>query len=312
MSHGADGGRARLVGYGCIVGSALLFGVAGTVAKLLFVAAMPPLVMVALRAFVAAAVLALAMLALGKPIRLRRCDLPFLVELGVLLTLVNVTFFFAIALTNVALALMLEYTAPLLIVAFGVVAGTQRLNRPVLVILAGNVIGCFLLVGGYDPVLWSGNAAGVTVGLLCAASFAAYNVRCAEGHRRNLDSWSMTFWPFLLSALFWIPATPWIDYAAVAPSWSVIGFTLFVGVFGTVVPYWLYLEGLRVIEPFPATVIGMLDPVFAGVTAYLLLGESFAWPQTVGMALVCAVIVYLKRNEAAIGPAASERVIEPA
>ena len=296
----AQGSQARLLGYACIVSSALLFGVAGTVAKLLFVDSMPPLVMIALRAVVASATLALVMAALRKPIRIRRADAPFLLELGVWLTLVNVTFFYAIALTNVALALMLEYTAPMLIVAAGVILGTHRLNRPVVLILAGNAAGCFLLVGGYDPALWSGNALGAAVGLLCAVSFAAYNVRCADGHRRGLDSWSMTFWPFFLSALFWLLATPAIDYSAVEFSWGVVGFTLFVGVFGTVVPYWLYLEGLRTIDPFPATVVGMLDPVFAGLTAYALLGERFDPPQVAGMALVCAVIVYLKRNEAAV------------
>lgn len=294
--------NARLIGYACIVASALLFGIAGTVAKMLFVTAMPPLVMIALRAFVSAGAMAAIMLALGKPIRVARADMPFLIQLGVLLTLVNVTFFYAIALTNVALALMLEYTAPLLIVAAGVALGTHRLNRPVLLILAGNVVGCFLLVGGYDAALWNANTAGVIVGLLCAASFAAYNVWCARGHVRGLNSWTMNFWPFFLSALFWLAATPLIDYGAVEPTWEVIGFTLFVGIFGTVAPYWLYLEGLRTIDPFPATVIGMLDPVFAGLTAYALLGESFDPPQIAGMLLVCAVIVYLKRNEAAVQP----------
>ncbi|QEL90257.1 DMT family transporter [Azospirillum brasilense] len=231
---------------------------------------------------------------------MRRADLPFLGELAVWLTLVNLTFFYAIALTNVALALMLEYTAPMLIVAAGLLLGTHRMNRAVALILAGNAAGCFLLVGAYDPALWSGNALGAAVGMLCAVSFAAYNVRCAHGHRRGLDSWSMTFWPFFLSALFWLLATPAIDYAAVEVTWETVGFVLFIGVFGTVAPYWLYLEGLKTIEPFPATVIGMLDPVFAGVTAFLLLGETFELPQLAGMVVVCAVIVFLKRNESAV------------
>lgn len=295
-----DAVRARLWGYGCIVTSALLFGVAGTAAKMLFVASMPPLVMIAVRAMVSAAALALIMLALGRPIRVRRADLPFLAELAVWLTLVNLTFFYAIALTNVALALMLEYTAPMLIVAAGLILGTHRMNRAVALILAGNAAGCFLLVGAYDPALWSGNALGAAVGMLCAVSFAAYNVRCAHGHRRGLDSGSMTFWPFFLSALFWLLATPVIDYSAVELTWETVGFVLFIGVFGTVAPYWLYLEGLKTIEPFPATVIGMLDPVFAGVTAFVLLGESFEPPQLAGMAVVCAVIVFLKRNESAV------------
>lgn len=296
----ADAVKTRLWGYGCIVASALLFGVAGTAAKMMFVASMPPLVMIAVRAMVSAAVLAVIMLALGRPIRVRRADMPFLMELAVWLTLVNLTFFYSIALTNVALALMLEYTAPMMIVAAGLFLGTHRMNRAVGMILAGNAVGCFLLVGAYDPALWSGNALGAAVGLLCAVSFAVYNVRCAHGHRKGLGSWSMTFWPFFLSALFWLLATPLIDYSTVEVTWETAGFVLFIGIFGTVAPYLLYLEGLKTIEPFPATVIGMLDPVFAGVTAFVLLGESFELLQLAGMAVVCAVIVVLKRNESAV------------
>ncbi len=296
----ADAVKTRLWGYGCIVASALLFGVAGTAAKMMFVASMPPLVMIAVRAMVSAAVLAVIMLALGRPIRVRRADMPFLMELAVWLTLVNLTFFYSIALTNVALALMLEYTAPMMIVAAGLFLGTHRMNRAVGMILAGNAVGCFLLVGAYDPALWSGNALGAAVGLLCAVSFAVYNVRCAHGHRKGLGSWSMTFWPFFLSALFWLLATPLIDYSTVEVTWETAGFVLFIGIFGTVAPYLLYLEGLKTIEPFPATVIGMLDPVFAGVTAFVLLGESFEPLQLAGMAVVCAVIVFLKRNESAV------------
>lgn len=291
-------GTRRLLGYGLITASSLLFGIAGTLAKMLFVADLPPLVMVALRSFIAAAAMMAVMPLLGRPIRVRRADWPFLLLMGVLLTLVNVTFFYAIALTNVAIALMLEYTAPLVIVFAGVVLGRRRLTRPVLLILAGNAAGCFLLVGGYDAGLWTGNALGVAAGLLCAVCFAAYNVYGAKGHARGLDSWGMTAWPFLVSAAFWLLATPLIDYAAVEPSWPVVGFTLFIGVFGTVVPYGLYLEGLRHIDPFPATVVGMLDPVFAALTAYALLGERFEPPQAAGMLLVCVVIAFVGRADA--------------
>ncbi|NUB15109.1 EamA family transporter, partial [Azospirillum brasilense] len=143
-------------------------------------------------------------------------------------------------------------------------------------------------------------ALGAEGGSPCAVCSAATTVGSARGPRRGLDIWSIPFWPFFLSALFWLLATPAIDYAAVEVTWETVGFVLFIGVFGTVAPYWLYLEGLKTIEPFPATVIGMLDPVFAGVTAFLLLGETFELPQLAGMVVVCAVIVFLKRNESAV------------
>ena len=311
MDRIAQSTRKRLLGYGLIAASSLLFGLAGTLAKMLFVADLPPLVMVALRTFIAVAAMAAVMPVLGKPIRVRPADLPFLVLLGVLLTLVNVTFFYAIALTNVAIALMLEYMAPMIIVFAGVVMGSRRLTRPVALILAGNAVGCFLLVGGYDTALWTGNVSGVVAGLLCAVSFAAYNVYGARGHSRGLNSWTMNAWPFFVSAVFWLLATPLVDYGAVEVSWQVVGFTLFIGVFGTVLPYWLYLEGLRYIDPFPATIIGMLDPVFAALTAYLLLGELLELPQAGGMLLVCVVIAFIGRADDPVSKRSEDGTVQP-
>ncbi len=50
-------------------------------------------------------------------------------------------------------------------------------------------------------------------------------------------------------------------------------------------------------DAFPATVIGMLDPVVAGLAAYLLVDERLALPQLAGIALLLVALVHMHCNE---------------
>jgi len=62
-------------------------------------------------------------------------------------------------------------------------------------------------------------------------------------------------------------------------------------------PYWLLLYGLRHVHALPATVIGMLDPLTAGVFAYWLLGETLTAANLTGIAvIIVAVCVFTARE----------------
>jgi drug/metabolite transporter (DMT)-like permease len=72
------------------------------------------------------------------------------------------------------------------------------------------------------------------------------------------------------------------------------------------VPYWLLNRGLGSVDAFPATVIGMLDPVVAGVAAYAILSETLQPAQVTGVIVLLVTLVYLKRSEGSLvrsGPA---------
>jgi drug/metabolite transporter (DMT)-like permease len=75
---------------------------------------------------------------------------------------------------------------------------------------------------------------------------------------------------------------------------------LWVIIFGTAIPYFLVLTGLRGLSAAKTSSIGMLEPVFGGIFAWIFLYENLNFTQTLG-ALVVLIGVYLA-NRARFNP----------
>jgi drug/metabolite transporter (DMT)-like permease len=61
---------------------------------------------------------------------------------------------------------------------------------------------------------------------------------------------------------------------------------LFVIIVGTVLPYLCVLAGVNALSPQVASIIGMLEPVLAGVFGWILLKETFTTIQLIGATVV--------------------------
>ena len=105
----------------------------------------------------------------------------------------NYFYYLAIQRTNVATAIILQYTAPVWVLLYTVARGAQRpsLRRSAAVGLA--VTGCALAVGVVGSGGFRMDPVGVTAALLSAFSFAFYNV---GGHSvlARYDRWKVLLW----------------------------------------------------------------------------------------------------------------------
>ena len=72
-------------------------------------------------------------------------------------------------------------------------------------------------------------------------------------------------------------------------------------IFATLIPYGLALMGLRYLKPAPASITMMLEPVMAGIFAYLLLGETLSGMQLAGCSLILAAVVALNLTQKPAG-----------
>jgi drug/metabolite transporter, DME family len=286
-------GRNQMLGYLCIVLAAVLFGVAGAVAKILFNSDISPLALTAARAIVAALILVpILSVWRRRKLTVTAGQLCFLVVLAGLLTLVNITFYYSISLINVAVAIMLEYTAPVFVMIFGLFRGTHVLNWDSILVIVLSLIGGYLLAGSFSLALLKNNLLGTMIGLGCGICFALYNMWGNRGHELGLDSTTMTFYSFVFSAVLWLPLVPFVGAFRFFTNHPLIPHLLFIAIFATVVPYWLLVHGLKHVDAFPATVIGILDPMVAGIAAYLLIDEHLQVLQIIGIAVLLTAIVH--------------------
>jgi drug/metabolite transporter, DME family len=205
----------------------------------------------------------------------------------------NYFYYLAIQRTNVATAIIIQYTAPVWVLLYTVARGLQKptLQRIAAVGLA--VAGIALVIGIFSAGGFRLDAIGVMAALLAAFSFAFYNV---GGHSilARYDRWTVLLYALISAALFWMLVNPpWKIAAAhyAGSQWLfLLGFSL-ISVLG---PFSFYFAGLQHLEPTRAIVVSCLEPVFSIVIAAVALGEILRPQQAAGIVVVLVAIAVVQ------------------
>ncbi len=291
-------GDSRWRGYVMVVSAAVCWGTMATVAKLLFRdRGVDPVILAVIRADLATLTL-FAVLSLFWPGRLKieRRDFWAAATVGIIGLAVNNFFYFqSLHLTSVATALLLQYQAPILVALYTVLVQGQRLRGRVVLAMALALLGCALVVRVYDPAAFRVNILGVAMGLGGAAAFAFY-ILAGRAALRRLDAWTLLAYAYLAAGLAWsVLVPPWriLAYGFDLGMW---GAFLAVATVGTVVPFGLFISGLRFLPPTQASIVSMLEPVVAAVVAYLILGETLSPLQILGGGLVLVGVVMVQTS----------------
>jgi drug/metabolite transporter (DMT)-like permease len=285
---------SQWVGYLLVAAAATSWGSQGVVAKLLLTGGLPPAGLVSARTAAACLVLGLV-LAVVRPglLRIRAADFWHVAILGVAgMALSQYAYYVALSRVPVATALLVTFTAPLLVLAAGVVFYGEPLRLRDVLAAAVTLAGAALVVRAYDPALIRIDAVGLVASGCCAVTFAFYSL-WARRVAPRLSPWTMLAYSLATAAVLWIPlAPPWrVLLAPHSPAvWT--GFAVVV-IFGTLVPFGLYLAGLARIRAAHASVTSCLEPVVAATVAFVVLGERPEALQLVGGGLILAGIALL-------------------
>ena len=314
-----------LLGYFYIGSAAFLWGISATLGRAAFTGHLlpgaaslgaslqkiDPLILSQSRATLSLVVLLPVLLARrgASGLRVPGRDLLQFFLLGILgVAVSNYFYYLAIQRTNVATAIILQYTAPVWVLLYTAVRGAQRpsLRRSAAVGLA--VVGCALAVGFVGSRDFRLDAVGITAALLAAFSFAFYNV---GGHRllARYDRWKVLLWVLVSTSTFWIFVNPPWKIVAAHYDRGQWGFMLVFSLISVLGPFSCYFAGLQHLEPTRAIVASCLEPVFSIVIAALVLGELLRPLQTVGIVLVLVAIVLIQLPERAAR--SEELFVEP-
>jgi len=205
----------------------------------------------------------------------------------------NYLYYLAIQRTNVATAIILQYTAPILVLLYTVARGLQKPTVQRVGAVALAVTGIALAIGIFGSGGFRLDAIGVLAALGAAFSFAFYNI---GGHTilARYDRWTVLLYVILSASLFWMFVNPPWKVAAAHYSGSQWLFLLVFSLISVLAPFSLYFAGLQHLEPTRAIVVSCLEPVFSIVIAAVTLGEVMKPLQSVGIVLVLVAIVVVQ------------------
>ena len=277
-----------------VASGAFLWGCAATVAKLLFARRVDTVLLVQTRVTFSVIIMGCVLALLRRDLlRVRLNDLWRMALLGIVgIAGANYTYYVLIREASVAIAILLQYTAPLFVMAYAAFTREEELTGVKLLAAILALAGCYFAVGGFEAA--GGLPAGaLAVGILAALCFAFLTV-----FTRHLLSrysiWTVTLYSFAFASLFWLLVNPpWriVEVSPPAPMWfALVGLSLI----SVLLPYSLYFAGLRHVVSSRAIIISTLEPITAIVTAGLIAGERLTELQALGAVLVLGAIVLLQ------------------
>jgi len=306
----------RLRGYLFIAGATLFWGISATLGRAVFtgrlipgeaLSPIDPLILAQTRTTIAFLLLAPVLLArrgVKATVITSRRDLLLCLAVGVLgMAAANYFYYLAIERTNVATAIILQYTAPVWVLLYMVARRLQRASAQRVMAVGLAVFGSAMAVGIIGTGEFNADRLGILAALVAALAFAYYNVSGSHLVRRY-DRWRVLSHVLLGAALFWIVVNPpWVILRAnySASQWL---FMVVFSITSILIPFSLYFGGLQWLDATRAIVTSCLEPVLSIVIAAIFLGELVTWLQVAGMAVVllATVVVQLpergKRNPA--------------
>jgi DME family drug/metabolite transporter len=249
-------------------------------------------------------------------IQLPRRDLIQCLVLGMLgVAASNYFYYVAIQKTNVATAIIVQYTAPVWVLMYVVARGLQKLSLQKIAAVALAIIGLALVIGLFGANATTGpalrlNSFGVIAALLASFSFAFYNV---AGHRvlASYDRWRILVWTLISASLFWLFANPlWkvLNAHYSLAQWMFLFVFSMISVLGA---FSLYFLGLQHLEPTRAIITSCLEPVFSILLAAALLGEILRPLQTLGIVLILFAIVLIQSSREGKRTRQEQVMVEP-
>jgi drug/metabolite transporter (DMT)-like permease len=284
----------RLGGYLMGITAYTLFGVNGTLSRLLLDRGVSPVTLAEFRMLIGCTSL-FTVLVMGQRrlLKFSSRHWVWIVPFGLSLALLIYFYSVAIGLLPLAVVLVIQFSA-----AAWMTLGKALWERhwppaPVLAALACTFSGVLLMTG-----VWQQSFNGLnSVGLLYASlTMLTYIANLLLGNRvgKELPALSSTTYGALVASLFWLVVQP--PWSIPASTWQPqrLPLIILVGVVGMALPYALVLASLRRIEAARVGMVSTFEIVAASVIAYFWLGQYLTIWQIMGCLLVLIGVIILQ------------------
>jgi DME family drug/metabolite transporter len=274
-----------------VVGASTLWAIAANVASSLFEGGVSPFELAGVSAILAT----IALMALNLLRRQPIFRVPSLPQIGLsaLFAVFVGANYLAIAKLPVAIAIVLLFMAPGFVVLWKALLNRRVPCTKVTIALALSFVGVVLVSGLIGGDLSQVNWFGITVGLATAILFAAYTLLSEKIGAKGTPADAL-LQTFSVASLIWFGFLLTQGLTAHLLDVTNAPKVLYMGVMGTLIPYLLFLWGVRHVRAEKAAIVASIEPFIAGIIAWIWFGQHLALLQIMGGILIVVAISSLQ------------------
>ena len=198
------------------------------------------------------------------------------------------TYFSAIQFSNAAIATVLTYFGPTLVLIYMCLREKRKPLKYEIVSICLSSFGVFLLATHGDITSLQISFKALIWGILSALSVVFYTVQ-PESLLKKYGASIVVAWGMMIGGIFITFVTkPW----NISVTFDFVTFLvlMLIIVFGTIIAFILYLTGVNIIGPTKASIIACIEPVAATICATLFLGVTFDFLDVIGFLCIISTI----------------------
>ena len=277
-----------------VVAAGILWGVIGLFSRALNDAGLDSLQVVMARCSVTA-VGAFILLALFKRefLRIHIKDIWMFFGTGVCsIILFNYLYFQTAQLVSLSMTAVLLYTAPCFVLIFSVFIFREKLTARKIMALVFAFGGCILTAG----IIGSGgdyNVLGFAMGVGSGFGYSLYTI-FSKFALRKYHPFTVIFYTFLVATIAMMPfCRPWEIVDVAINDTEALWYILGLGILITLVPYFLYTEGLNGLDAGVASVIAFVEPMVATIAGFIVYDEQVTLLNLTGIAMILFSLMLL-------------------
>jgi len=204
---------------------------------------------------------------------------------GILMGIHWVTYFTALKMSNVAVAMLSVFTFPIMTVFLEPLILKVPFQKIHLLFGLMIMIGIYLLVPDFN--LKDKMTIGLILGLISALTYAIRNIM-VKTKISNMEGSSVMFFQMIVVCIFLIPALFFYPIENISSQWPLL---LFLGIITTSLGHTLLANSLKSSSTSNVSILNSIQPVFGILLAFIFLKEVPQFQSIIGGSLILLTVI---------------------
>jgi len=290
-------GKNKLIGFVLVILAAFFWGIGGTISQKLFQAYEVQVGWLVSARLLIGGFLLLIIQSIFKDykqvFRVWQTDAVRLVIYGVVgMLAVQYTYLVSIDYGNAAVATLLQYLAPVMIIIWLIITKQSVVTKKDAITVCLALSGCFFLLTNGSISAFAVPMPAIIWGLISGVTLAFYTLY-AIPLLKKYDSLIIVGWAMVIGSIAMNIMHPIWHVNVSVWTGKTIFYLVIVIIFGTMIAFWFYIESLQTLSAKETSLLGNVEPLTAVLATVFWLGEPFGSFQWLGTGLIILMMVYL-------------------